>query len=123
MRIAAQLADGCNVGSDDASVAAAVAAVREHCAAIERDPAEVAVTVLDVPITGDSRDQVWERVERHRGRSTAAIYARTHNAGTHAEQRARLAGLAASGVSTVFLAPPHVATPDDVADLAPMLVR
>jgi hypothetical protein len=64
---------------------------------------------------------VWERVERLRGRTRAATYARTHHAGTYAEHRERYARLGDLGVRTVFLAPPHVAGPDDVLGLAPLI--
>ena len=121
LRIAATLGDGCNIPADDATLDSRIAALRGHCEAAGRDPAQVAVTVLDVPVVGRDRDEVWARVERHRGRSSAAAYARSHHAGTHAEQRERYARLRERGVRTVFLAPPHVRSAEDVAELAPML--
>jgi alkanesulfonate monooxygenase SsuD/methylene tetrahydromethanopterin reductase-like flavin-dependent oxidoreductase (luciferase family) len=119
--IAARLADGCNVASDPATVARSLAVLKEHCARAGRDPAEVAVTVLDLPVVGRDRDDVWRRVEAARGRVNAATFARTHFAGTPAEQRARYAHLAAAGVRTVFVAPVGLSGPDDVLALAPML--
>src|SRR5581483_8837880 len=119
LRIAAELADGCNVPT--AHVEQAAAAIREHCSRIGRDPAEVALTVLDLPVVGADRDEVWQRVERLRGRTAAAAFARTHFAGTYAEQRDRYARLAEQGVRTVFVSPPHLRSPDDVLALAPLL--
>jgi hypothetical protein len=81
----------------------------------------VAITVLDLPVVGPDRDEVWSRVEALRGRTSAAAYARTHQAGTYAEQRERYARLAELGVRTVFLSPPHLTGPDDVLALSPML--
>ncbi|HZC73502.1 MAG TPA: LLM class flavin-dependent oxidoreductase [Jatrophihabitans sp.] len=121
LRIAARLADGCNIGSDAASLDRKLAVLRAHCAEVGRNPADVAITVLDLPVVGRDREQVWERVEQLRGRTAAATFARTHHAGTLPEQRARYAKLAERGVSTVFLSPPHLRTPDDVLELAPML--
>ncbi len=121
LQIAARLADGCNLGTDEASLDRKIAVLRRHCADAGRDPAAVAVTVLDLPVVGRDRDEVWARVERLRGRIAAATFARTHHAGTHAEQRERYAQLAAKGVRTVFVSPPHLQTPDDVLALAPML--
>ena len=43
--------------------------LRRHCEEVGRDPDEVAVTVLDLPVVGRDRDDVWERVERLRGRT------------------------------------------------------
>jgi alkanesulfonate monooxygenase SsuD/methylene tetrahydromethanopterin reductase-like flavin-dependent oxidoreductase (luciferase family) len=92
-----------------------------HCAEAGRDPGEVSITVLDLPVVGADRDEVWSRVEALRGRSSAAAYARTHHAGTHAEQRERYVRLGDLGVRTVFLAPPHLTGPEDVLALAPMV--
>jgi alkanesulfonate monooxygenase SsuD/methylene tetrahydromethanopterin reductase-like flavin-dependent oxidoreductase (luciferase family)/predicted kinase len=121
LRIAARLADGCNVST--ASLDRKIAVLRRHCEEVGRDPAEVAVTVLDLPVVGSDRDEVWTRVEALRGRTAAATFARTHHAGTYVEQRSRYAALADKGVRTVFLSPPHVQTPDDVLALAAMVGR
>ena len=75
------------------------------------------MTVLDVPVVGRDRDDVWQRVERLRGRSPAATYAEQHHAGTIAQQRDRYARLADRGVSALFLALPDLAGPDDVLAL------
>jgi alkanesulfonate monooxygenase SsuD/methylene tetrahydromethanopterin reductase-like flavin-dependent oxidoreductase (luciferase family)/predicted kinase len=123
LRIAAELADGCNVSSDDVTLDRSIATLRSHCADLGRGPDEVALTVLDLPVAGADRDEVWSRVEALRGRTAAATFARTHHAGTYAEQRERFAQLAERGVRTVFLAPPHVRTPAGVLALAPMLAR
>jgi alkanesulfonate monooxygenase SsuD/methylene tetrahydromethanopterin reductase-like flavin-dependent oxidoreductase (luciferase family)/predicted kinase len=121
LRIVARLADGCNLSSDLAALERKLAVLRRHCDEVGRDPAEVAVTVLDLPVVGRDRDEVWARVEGLRGRTAAATFARTHHAGTYAEQRERYARLAAVGVQTVFLSPAHVQTPEDVLALASMV--
>jgi alkanesulfonate monooxygenase SsuD/methylene tetrahydromethanopterin reductase-like flavin-dependent oxidoreductase (luciferase family)/predicted kinase len=121
LRIAARLGDGCNVGSDEATLRSKIDVLRRHCSEVGRDPAAVRVTVLDRPVVGADRDEVWARVERLRGRTAAAQFARSHHAGTYAEQRERYARLADLGVRTVFVAPPHVAGPDDAHALAPMV--
>ena len=122
LRIAARLADGCNiVGSDEVRLRHKIDVLRRHCADVGRDSAEVAITVLDLPVVGDDRDEVWSRVEALRGRTSAAAYAKAHHAGTYAEQRERYARLAELGVRTVFVSPPHLTGPDDVLALSPML--
>ena len=95
--------------------------VEAACREAGRDPAEVALTVLDLPVVGQDRDDVWERVERLRGRTAAATYARRHHAGTPDQHRERYAGLADRGVSTVFVALPDLARPEDLLDVASML--
>ncbi|HKC28868.1 MAG TPA: LLM class flavin-dependent oxidoreductase, partial [Jatrophihabitans sp.] len=121
LRIAAQLGDACNVPSEEVALQRRISVLREHCLAVGRDPSEVAITVLDLPVVGRDRDEVWNRIEALRGRVAAPAFARTHHAGTYAEQRERYARLAELGVRTVFLSPPHIRTPEDVLALAPML--
>ncbi len=88
--------------------------LRRHCAEVGRDPDEVAVTVLDLPVVGTDRDDAWARVERLRGRTSAATFAARHHAGTAAQHRDRFRLLAERGVSTVFVALPDLDGPDDV---------
>jgi alkanesulfonate monooxygenase SsuD/methylene tetrahydromethanopterin reductase-like flavin-dependent oxidoreductase (luciferase family)/predicted kinase len=121
LRIAARLADGCNLPSDLASLDHKLDVLRGHCAVAGRDPATVQVTVLDVPVIGRNREQVAVIVERLRGRSSAAAFARRHHAGLAADHAARYRQLARRGVSTVFVALPDLTGPDDVARLAPVI--
>jgi alkanesulfonate monooxygenase SsuD/methylene tetrahydromethanopterin reductase-like flavin-dependent oxidoreductase (luciferase family)/predicted kinase len=121
LRIAARLADGCNLPSDPATLDHKVAVLRRHCRDEGRDPAEVAVTVLDLPVVGRDRDDVWARVERLRGRTAAAAYARRHHAGTPAQHRARYERLHEQGVDTVFVALPDLSRPEDLSVLDAML--
>ena len=121
LRIAAELADACNLPSDLPTLERKLAVLRRHCAAVRRDPGEVAVTVLDLPIIGTDRDDTWRRVERHRGRTPAATYAARHHAGEAAQHRDRLLALADLGVQTVFVGLPDLDGPDDVERLAGLL--
>ena len=77
-------------------------------------------TVLDLPLVGRDRDDTWRRVEALRGRTAAATFAARHHAGTAAEHAERLRGLAARGVSTVFVSPLGLERADDVLALAPL---
>lgn len=119
LQIAARYGDGCNLSSDPEVLAGKVEVLRRHCAQALRDPAEVAVTVLDVPIIGADRDEVAERIERLRGRSAATTLVR--RAGPPADHVARYRRLAGLGVSTVFLAPAELRGPADVAQFAPVV--
>jgi alkanesulfonate monooxygenase SsuD/methylene tetrahydromethanopterin reductase-like flavin-dependent oxidoreductase (luciferase family) len=121
LRIAARLGDACNIPSDLETVDRLREVLRRHCDDAGRDPDEVAVTVLDLPVVGRDRDDVWARVERLRGRSPAATYARRHHAGTPRQHRDRHRVLAEHGVSTVFLALPDLQRPEDLLALTPML--
>ena len=122
LRIAAAQADACNLPSNEDVLAHKLAVLRAHCAEVGRDPAEVAVTVLDLPVVGTDRDDTWRRVERLRGRTAAAAFARRHHAGEARSHRDRYRRLAEEfGVKTVFVGLPDLAGPDDVARLASVL--
>jgi alkanesulfonate monooxygenase SsuD/methylene tetrahydromethanopterin reductase-like flavin-dependent oxidoreductase (luciferase family)/predicted kinase len=121
LRIAARLGDGCNLPSQLEVLDRKLAVLHAHCQAAERDPAEVAVTVLDVPVVGRDREHAAELVEMLRGRTSAAAFARSHHAGVAADHVGRYRQLAEHGVSTVFLALPDLAGPDDLTRLAPIV--
>ncbi len=110
LKVAAALGDACNVPAEPAQITRAVAAMGGK-----------AVTVLDLPLVGDDRDHAADLVERLRGRIAPVDFARRHHAGTAAEHVARYRGLAEQGVSTVFVAPPDLAGPDQVARFAPVI--
>ena len=118
--IAARLGDACNLPSDPAQLSAGIETLRAACAAAGRDPAEVAVTVLDLPVVGRDRDHTATLVERLRGRTSASAYAAAHHAGPAAEQVARYRRLTELGVSTVYVALPDLAGPDDLERFAPV---
>jgi alkanesulfonate monooxygenase SsuD/methylene tetrahydromethanopterin reductase-like flavin-dependent oxidoreductase (luciferase family)/predicted kinase len=119
--IAARLGDGCNLPSDVAVLDGKLAALRAHCERAGRDIADIAVTVLDIPVIGRDREHVAAIVERLRGRTSAAAFARRHHAGLAADHAARYGDLAARGVRTVFVALPDLAGPDDLGRMAEVI--
>jgi len=121
LAIAARLADGCNLPSDLAVLDAKLAVLRQHCEQADRDPADVAITVLDVPVVGHDREHAAAIVEALRGRTSAAAFARRHHAGVAADHMGRYRLLAERGVSTVFVSLPDLAGPDDLGRLAPVV--
>jgi alkanesulfonate monooxygenase SsuD/methylene tetrahydromethanopterin reductase-like flavin-dependent oxidoreductase (luciferase family)/predicted kinase len=123
LRIAARHGDACNLRTtDEDELRRLVGVFHAHCDDVGRDRDEVEVTVLDLPVVGRDRDDVWARVERHRGRTAAATYAARTHAGTVTDHRDRWARLAGQGVRTVFLATPDLDRPEDVLDLAGLTV-
>ena len=121
LRIAAERADGCNLPSRPEVLDHKLAVVREHCRELGRDPADLAVTVLDVTAVGRDREQVAGLVSRLSGRTDAARWAERHQVGTVDDQVRRYDALADRGVETAFVALPQLRGPDDLADFAPVI--
>ncbi len=119
--IAARLGDGCNVPSTVPALDRKIDVLRAHCARAGRDPRDVAITVLDVPIVGGTPDQVAALVERHRGRQQAQVYARAHSAGTVADHVRRYRELGDRGVSTVFVSFPDLTGAGEVERFSPVV--
>ncbi|HSU35702.1 MAG TPA: LLM class flavin-dependent oxidoreductase [Propionibacteriaceae bacterium] len=120
LRIVAEQADGANLPADD-KLTGRIAVLRQHCADVGRDPDEVEITVLDLPVIGTDREDVAVRVERLRGRTPAAVFAARHHAGLAADHARRYRELADLGVGTVFLALPDLAGAEDLRRCAPLL--
>ena len=121
LRIAARLADGCNLPSDVAVLDDRLGVLRHELELAGRDPAHVAVTVLDVPVIGRDREHAAAIVEALRGRASAASFARSHHAGVAADHIGRYRLLAERGVRTVFIALPDLAGPEDLSRLTPVI--
>jgi alkanesulfonate monooxygenase SsuD/methylene tetrahydromethanopterin reductase-like flavin-dependent oxidoreductase (luciferase family)/predicted kinase len=121
LRIVAEQADGCNLPSDQTVLQTKIDILHRHCAAVGRDPASVEITVLDLPVIGTDREDVAVRVERLRGRLSAAVYAARHHAAPAVDHVQRYLELADLGVSTIFVALPDLASADDLARCAPLL--
>jgi alkanesulfonate monooxygenase SsuD/methylene tetrahydromethanopterin reductase-like flavin-dependent oxidoreductase (luciferase family)/predicted kinase len=120
LAIAARLGDGCNLPSDLAALDRKLAVFRQHCLRAGRDPEQAEVTVLDVPVIGRDREHAASIVDKLRGRTSAAAFARRHHAGTADEHIGRYRLLADRGVRTVFVSLPDLAGPQDVLRLAPV---
>ena len=120
LRIAARMGDGCNLPSDLDTLDHKLAVLRERCREAGRDPAEVQITVLDVPVIGADRAHAAAIVERLRGRTPAATFAKRHHSGTAEDHLGRYRLLAERGVSTVFVSLPDLTGPGDVLRLAPV---
>ncbi|GAB3438594.1 hypothetical protein GCM10027517_11060 [Phycicoccus ginsengisoli] len=121
LQIAARLADGCNLPSDLPTLRRKVEVLHAHCREVGRDPADVALTVLDLPVVGRDREDTWRRVERLRGRTPAPAYARRHHAGEVTSHAARYRELGRQGVSTVFVSLPDLASAADLERFVPVL--
>jgi alkanesulfonate monooxygenase SsuD/methylene tetrahydromethanopterin reductase-like flavin-dependent oxidoreductase (luciferase family)/predicted kinase len=126
LRIAARLADGCNLPAQSDLLDRKLPALRRHCEQAGRDPDEVAVTVLDIPIVGRDRADAARLVAalsagQRSGRGSAAAVARRHHAGVAADHIGRYRLLADRGVRTAFVSLPALAGPDDLTRMTPVI--
>jgi alkanesulfonate monooxygenase SsuD/methylene tetrahydromethanopterin reductase-like flavin-dependent oxidoreductase (luciferase family)/predicted kinase len=121
LKIVAEQADGCNLPSDEHVLSSKIDILRRHCSAIGRDPTEVEITVLDLPVIGIDREDVGLRVEKLRGRTPAAAYAAQHHAGTPESHVQRFRRLSDLGVGTVFCSLADLTGADDLARCSPLL--
>src|SRR5215207_8512572 len=115
LKMVAEQADGCNLPSAEQVLSSKIDILHRHCTAIGRDPTEIEITVLDLPVIGTDREDVGLRVERLRGRTPAATYAAQHHAGTPESHVLRYHRLAELGVGTVFCSLPDLTSADDLA--------
>lgn len=107
LRLAARYADAANVLGDAATVARKGEVLRAHCAAVGRDPAQVALTHLSSILVGSDDRNVAELVERYRPRRADPARAATAlNAGTVADHVGRFRQLAEHGVGEVMVRVP-----------------
>jgi F420-dependent oxidoreductase-like protein len=122
LRLAAQYADACNVIGEAEVVRRKVAVLRQHCDAVGRDPSAVEVTQLGTVLVGRDRADVAREVDRLRpARVGAERFARSVNAGTVADQVARLRGLAAAGVQTAIVSLAGLGPTDPVERFADVI--
>jgi F420-dependent oxidoreductase-like protein len=118
LKLAAELADGCNLFGDVPTVEHKVSVLRRHLDAAERDPAEVEVTHLSTVLVGRDDAEVAALVERLRPprRSPQAFAASVH-AGMTTDHVGRCRELAEAGVQHVIVA---LAGLDDVEPIERM---
>ena len=120
LKIVAEQADGCNLPSDEHVLSAKIDTLRRHCTAIGRDPTEVEITVLDLPVIGTDREDVGLRVETswsHTGRRVRS----SAPCGHAREPRPALSPARGSRVGTVFCSLADLTRADDLAHCAPLL--
>ncbi len=124
LRLAARYASGCNLFGDPASVAAKVAVLHKHCAAVGRDPAEVEVTHLSTVLVGRDRRDLDARIDRLRSpRQGPDAYAASVNAGTIEDHVSRLTALTKAGVDHAIISTPDLADSSALETLGELVAR
>ena len=109
LRLVARYADACNLFGRPDVIRRKVEVLHQHCAEVERDPAEVEVSHLVNVMTAADRETLRERVELLRGRNMSAeAFMARHNAGTIEDQLDHMTGYRAAGASHSMVAIPDV---------------
>ncbi len=116
LRLVAEHADACNLFGEPDVVAHKVGVLREHCAAVGRDPQEVSVSHLGTVLVGHDAVHVAALVDATRPpRMSAERHARAVHAGTVAQHVARVARYVEAGVDHVIVSLVDVAEPGALA--------
>ncbi len=115
LRLVAERADACNLFGEPEVVARKVAVLRDHCAAVGRDPDAVSVTHLGTVLVGDDPGHVADLVERTRPpRLSAERHSRNVHAGTVDQHVARVQRYVEAGVDHVIVSLVDVDAPGAV---------
>jgi alkanesulfonate monooxygenase SsuD/methylene tetrahydromethanopterin reductase-like flavin-dependent oxidoreductase (luciferase family) len=116
LRLVAQYADACNLFGDPATVVHKLGVLRDHCAAVGRDPADIIVTHLSSAVTD------MGAVDRLCPPSaTPEAYALRVGAGPVADQIGRYRALADAGVQTAIVNLPDLDGPEPVERFAEVI--
>ncbi len=120
LKLVAELADGCNL-QNGKKLVHKLDVLAGHCRSVERDLAELIVTVLDVTLVGADREHAATLVEKHRGRTPARQFRADTGAGTTDEHTARYEALSRLGIDRVYVSLMDLDGPDPVSRFAPVV--
>jgi F420-dependent oxidoreductase-like protein len=122
LRLVAQHADACNLFGDAATVRHKVEVLHRHCTDVGREPGKIAVTHLSTALTGRTRGEVDDLVDRLRPkRSTPEAYASAVNAGMIEDHVGRFRELAEAGVQTAIVNLPDLGGVEPVERFAEVI--
>lgn len=124
LRLVAQYADLCNLFGEPDEIADLVGDLREHCADVERDPADITVTNLTPTLVAPNRGDLTKRVDRLRPRDvTAEHYGKLTNAGTVDDHVRRFERFSTAGVQHPIVALPDVAIEGSIETFAHVIAQ
>lgn len=124
LRIAAEHADGCNLFGEPATVARRVGVLRDHCAAVGRDPDDVEVSHLGTVLVGADAIDVRNRIERARPASVGPDrFAERVGAGTVDDHADRFRAFADAGVDLAVVSVADLGTPGALDPFEELIAR
>jgi len=119
LRLAGELADGCNLLAS--RIEEKLAVVQGYCSKAGRDPHDFLITVLDVTVCGRDRNEVGRIIEHVRGNQSATGVGKRLRAGTIEEQIGRYRLLAEQGVNRVYVNLADLNGPETVERFGPVV--
>ncbi len=123
LRLVARYADAANIMGDPDRVRAKRMVLEKHCAAVGRDPNEIAVTHLGPALAASDRVDLGALLEELRpANTTVDEFAKAVNAGTVDDLVGHFRQLVDVGVSEVMVSPPEL-TPAVVERFGPLIAR
>ncbi len=102
LRIVAEHADGCNLFSGP-TLSHKLDVMADHCNTVGRPLSELLLTVLDVTMVADDRDQLADLIERHRGSISASDFRRRTSAGVIDDHVRRFHVLRDQGIGRAYV--------------------
>jgi F420-dependent oxidoreductase-like protein len=121
LQLVAKYADACNVSGDDETVIHKIGVLRDHCAAVGRDPKEVSITRMAAVFRTTSADETRQTREFIAAQA-GEDFARSFDVGTDDEILSRMARLAEAGVDEFITMLPF-GTPEQVSGFAPFVAE
>jgi F420-dependent oxidoreductase-like protein len=122
LRLVAQYADACNLFGDPDTVRHKIEVLHAHCATVDRDPADVAVTHLSRAVVGRDQAELTAMVDAMRPeRANPESFAAGVGAGTVDDHVGRFRQLAEAGVQTAIVNLPNLDGPAQVERFADVI--
>jgi F420-dependent oxidoreductase-like protein len=122
LRLVAEHADACNLFGEPNTIRRKMEVLESHCAALDRDPADIEVTQLSAILSAPDRDALRQRIADLAPSNTSPEdYAERVTAAPAEIHVERFSALANAGVQTAIVSLADVGHPGAVTDFAPVI--
>jgi alkanesulfonate monooxygenase SsuD/methylene tetrahydromethanopterin reductase-like flavin-dependent oxidoreductase (luciferase family) len=124
LALVARHADACNLFGTPETVSRKLEILRRHCLDAERDPAEIEASHLITVMVGRDRQDLYERVDRARGRDQSAeSYSERNHAGTVEDLVGLFESYHLAGAAHSIVSLPDIAAAGSLETFADVIAR